>query len=685
MVHSDLNEFSRDFHVDIATEAEALELFKEQAFVEKMTEILVDYGETEECTPCHWQDRGFKVDAFSFDDEHTNLSIIISHFLDASDSIPPRVTNTDVNAAFKRARNFLQGCLTGKLHGRIDISNPAHDLAELILDCKKDLLSCKIILATDGLTRERHAEVDEIEGIEVTCVIWDLERTHTFLRTGQREQISINFFQDYGGAIPCLKMGQESDKYTTYLAFVHGNVLADLYRDWKIRLLERNVRVFLSQRPKVNRGIRDTIINEPEMFCAYNNGITVIAQDVVLGVFRDGSLGISVVNDFQIVNGGQTTASLYHTREKSRADLNNVLVQMKLMIVNEAAKPSDLPADQLLADHLIPRISLYSNTQNRVQTADLLANEPPHPELHAISLNMPAPDPTGGSVQSFWFYEKSRGSYEETRRLQARTDAQRKVFDQKYPKRQKFDKGKFGKAWNSFLRKPHIVSMGAMKSFGVFNSWLQEQEYDWQEFFRKTVALVLMWNEAEKIVRKANYGGYRHAIVTYSLAWLHEITGTSIDLDKIWLDQQLSPEICDSIGTLADEVNMTIRDTDLNISEWCKKEDCWKKLQSRPRPALPDLSGSLLGSKNNQKEKFNPDTKQDRDNREFCASKGPDAWFALAKWLKERNFMQGKQRSQSANMGKKLRSGGEPSEVLAYACQKIWKDAEVLGWSFEVD
>ena len=170
---------------------------------------------------------------------------------------------------------------------------------------------------------------------------------------------------------------------------------------------------------------------------------------------------------------------------------------------------------------LVPKISEYSNTQNKVQMADLLANDPPHPELHSISLTLAAPDPTGGSAQTYWFYEKYRGSYEETRNLKARTVAQKKKYNALYPKKQRFDKNKFGKSWNTYLQLPQIVSLGAQKNFARFNSWLQEQEgEDWVAFFKKTVALVILWNESERIVRRQKFEGYRHNIVTYTLSWL---------------------------------------------------------------------------------------------------------------------------------------------------------------------
>jgi len=682
MKDGSLKEYSEAFHRDIASDADALEMLREHAFVEKMTEILVDYGETGECEPCHWQAKGLKVDAYAFDEEYANLVLVVSHWLDEPDPVKSRVTSSGIDKLLKRGRSFFAKSLDGRLRDRIDVSNPAHDLSGIIHECRKDILSVKVVLVTDGTTPERQAVSEVLDGIEVKNVVWDIQRAHAFEKTGEREQIFIDFESDYGGAIPCVEQPSPNGKYTTYLAFVPGSVLADLYADWKIRLLERNVRVFLSHRPKVNQGIRDTIREEPDMFCAYNNGITVYAQNVKMSDLGDGRRGISQVMDFQIVNGGQTTASLYHTRQKHKADLSMVSVQMKLMLINDEAKPRDLPAEQRLSDVLVPKIGRFSNTQNRVQLADLLANDPPHPELHAISRNLAAPDPTGGSVQTYWFYEKARGSYEETRRLEARTRAQQKKFDRKYPRRQRFDKGKFGKAWNSYRKQPNVVCLGAMKNFARFNAWLQElEDEDWQAFFRKTAALVMMWNEAERIVRRQKFGGYRHAIVTYTLAWLHQLTDLRLDLDKIWHEQRMDDSIPQAIELLCVEVNDRIRDTDLNVTEWCKKEDCWTGLLGKDSPDLPDMKEALLSRAS--RKRYDDQAKSEIQNIEFCKEKGPQAWFALAKWLKDRNFMQGKQRSQSFNMGRCLARGKkDPSAVLAYACRRIWEKAESgFGWS----
>jgi len=682
MLDGSLKEYSETFHSDVASNAHALEMLREHAFVERMIDILADYGEVGECEPCHWQDRGFKIDAYDFDEEYANLQLVVSHWIDKSDPEVARVTNSEIDKIFRRGFNFFVKSLEGKVKDRIDVSNPAQDLSSLIYECRKDILSVKIVLVTDGITQERRAKTEIYNDIEITSVVWDISRAYTFEKTGEREQISIDFSSDYGGAIPCVEMLSSGGKYTTYLSFVHGSVLADLYGDWKVRLLERNVRVFLSQRPKVNQGIRDTIRDEPDMFCAYNNGITVYAQGMELTRLPDGGKAISKVTDFQIVNGGQTTASLYHTREKFKADLSTVSVQMKLMIIDDDIELKDLPPDMRPSDVLVPKIGRFSNTQNRIQMADLLANDPPHPELHAISINVPAPDPTGGSIQTFWFYEKSRGSYEETRRLQAKTKAQKKKFDLKYPKRQRCDKSKFGKSWNSYLLKPQIDCLGAMKNFARFNAWLQEQKNeDWQVFFHRTVALVMMWNETERIVRKQKLGGYCHAIVTYTLAWLHHLTDRKIDIDKIWREQKLDDSIPAAIGVLSEIVNEHIRATELNVTEWCKKEDCWTQLLENPAPSLPDMKTALISKSPGGG--YDGTLGTDKEDIEFCKGKGAEAWFELSKWLKERGFMQGKQRSQAFHMGRCLKQGkNDPSAVLAYACRKIWEDAEKgYNWS----
>jgi len=666
----DLKEASERFHSDISTTALELDLLKDHKFVEDVGEILVEAGELEDCIRCSYQGRGLKVDGYYYDEEFGILNLIVSHWIDETDQGKSRVTPREIDNIFKRCENFFSRS-TKALFSKIEVANEAHDLAHLIYETKKEIVAVKIFLITDGVCPKRHAEVVDIEGIEVTKVIWDIERILKFTETGEREPIIIDFTEN-GGPIPCLVENAKDRRYTVYLAYITGQALADMYSRWGTRLLDMNVRVFLSARGKVNKGIRETIVNDPEMFCAYNNGITVFAREIEYTPIDNVLVGISKATGFQIVNGGQTVASIYHASKKQKAQISQISVQMKLIIVN----------DKDYIDALVPRISEYSNTQNRVSMVDLSANDPPHPELHEISKHLQAPDPTGGSRQTYWFYEKARGSYDETKRLEARTPAKQRAFEALYPKNQRFDKSIFGKAWNTYLRKPYTVSLGAQKNFANFNMWLKEQvEEDLKEFFKRTVALVLLWKTAEKIVRKQPFEGYRHNIVTYTLAWIFELSESKIDLEKIWREQAIHDSIKKAIEEMSSIVNEHIRKTEKNVTEWCKNEDCWKKLLELDYQLPRGIEEAFIvpGSKNHD---YDPRIKAETEVIEFCKSKGPKAWWGLATWLKERQFLSAKARSQCGNMGKALGRGREPSFFLSRACKKVWEDSEVRGWSF---
>jgi len=671
MQQDNLKEFAEYFHAEISATADASDLLKEHAFTEMMGEYIVEYGDMEDCICCPYQNHGLKVDGYCFDDEFGVLTLAVSHWKDTeADISKARVPDSEIDKIFSRCTNFVSKSLNGKLHNRIEIANEASEVANLIYECRNDLKNVKIIMLTNGITKDRPADTETIDGVDFTRVIWDIERTFHYLKTGEKETIHINFNGDYGGALPYVIHKDTTNKYTTYISFVSGSMLADMYANWGTKLLDMNVRVFLSARGKVNRGIRDTIKNEPEMFCAYNNGITVFARDIDLCEMPNGGYGISNAFDFQIVNGGQTTASLYHARKKNRADLSDVFLQMKLTVIDNH---DDIKT-------LVPKISEYSNTQNKIQMADLLANDPPHPELHALSISTPAPDPTGGSKQTFWFYEKSRGSYEETKNMTAHTAAQKKKYDSLRPKKQRFDKNKFGKAWNTYLILPYIVSLGAQKNFARFNAWLREQQdEDWTAFFKKTVALVLLWNRAEAIVRKKHFEGYRHNIVTYTLAWLFKLTDTKIDLDKIWLRQEVGKPILNTIESMCNIVNDHIRETEKNVTEWCKKEDCWKNLLNRNFKLDESIESEFISSES-KPTVYEPTIAADAEIINFCKGIDADAWFKLATWLKERNFLSGKARSQCFNMGRFLNQGRDPSIALSKPCKKAWEDAVARGW-----
>ena len=677
----ELNEFLLE---EIEFRANSNNVMKEEAFTEVFCEHLIDFGELDFIEPSAWRDKnvGAKIDAYTFDDDIETVTLVSSIWKGNNEN----VTNSELDAAIKRVRKFFSLAIEGKLPGdRIDVGNPAFDVANTIWEVRKELTTVRIIIVTNGETKPREGQVDFQNDKSLQVSIWDGPRLLGILQNTARVGITINF-DEYGGPIKCVKQNNGADIYSTYLAFVPGQILADLYSTHKTRLLEKNVRVFLSQRGGVNKGIRNTIINEPEMFCAYNNGITVYAESIVCSEQEKGIIDLSVVEDFQIVNGGQTTASLYHTMKKDRAELENISVQMKLMVIHD-----DQSSEGRLSDVLVPKISQFSNTQNKIQMSDLRANDKPHPELFAISKKAIAADPTGGTKTSYWFYEKSRGAWNETRNLETNTQSQRKAFDAKYPRKQRFDKGLFSKIWYSHLGKPHIVSLGPQKCFARFHTdflskLADEGKTEWPVFFNKTIGILLLWKNVEKEIkrriRENMYQSFAQNITAYTLALFSHQTQQKIDMVKLWESQRIPEDIMTYLMELADIAHDHITDLPSNfslVSEYSKRESCWKSLTSKNITSVPGSISKYIIS--NQK-KMKISASQDENNIDFCKSKGSQAWFELSRWMKERGWGTGTQRGQCFNMGKFLKQGREPSARLSGPCRKAWDSmAENYGWN----
>ncbi|MFC5849272.1 AIPR family protein, partial [Deinococcus petrolearius] len=403
----------------------------------------------------------------------------------------------------------------------------------------------------------------------VTRHVWDIQRLHRHRAHQQQPQaIVIDLQAMFGQSIPCLEMPGGGQDYEACLAIIPGSVLARIYAEHGIRLLERNVRAFLQAGGGVNKGIRQTILKAPGRFLAYNNGISATASRLEYTTLADGRRAIRRIHDLQIVNGGQTTASLHRAMVRDRADLGQVYVQAKISIV-----------DHRRMMEMVPLISRYANSQNKIDEADLAANDAFHVRLEQISHVVWAPVLTEGQ-QTLWFYERARGQYRDAE-AQNRTVAQKKKFRGRYPARQRFTKVDVAKFINTWDGQPDVVSRGNQKNFATFTvrmGALGGVEVD-RDLFEKLVALALLFREAGALAR--NYPAYRANIVAYTVAWLAEYTGRRLDLDRIWREQQVPQGLID----LMEQVMRGVQEAIVtlpggsNVTEWCKKPRAWEDIR----------------------------------------------------------------------------------------------------------
>lgn len=593
----DVDDFKKDFLEDVKTKSAVTGEGSCACFVESVATYLSDNEIMPEYTPCYYADeymrKKFRIDGYSYDEYDNIMNLIVA---DYSGIEKRTLTLTSVNQSVARAIVFLDATLNSPLQENVDISNAAFDLIDLLKNRWKGIRKYRIFLFTDADMSQRikNVGINDFEGVPVETQVWDLNRLFEVCTKPENEDIEINF-KDFGiDGIPCIEanVGKEN-KYKSYLGVIPGVILADIYERYGARLLEGNVRSFLSTKVAVNKKIRETIINKPEMFFAFNNGISVTAEDVIIEEHNGMNYLVSA-KDFQIINGGQTTASLYNSRRNNHADLSGIYVQMKLTEIDREMTSSD-EADQLVRD-----ISRSSNSQNKVSDADFFASHPFHRQIEQISKTTYAPAVHGAQYETIWYYERARGQYlQEQLRL---TPAKKNAFLLKNPKNQVIKKTDLAKVQNSWLGNPDTVSKGAQTNFIQFANYI---DAEWQKnpmvfnesYYRETVGLMIMYDYLLAYIPKQSWynGGYRANVITYSMALFHRLIGRQfpgkkLDFNLIWNKQELPDEVKDSLAIISEQVFYKITDDNrevMNVTQWCKRAKCWEEVQ-KLSIALPD-------------------------------------------------------------------------------------------------
>jgi hypothetical protein len=585
--NKELSTFVEEIREEVTSRVEATggRVSRIEAFTEIMIGHLADAGEIDDAEVCHHKARGEEVVAYAVSERGDIMDLLVAVH---TEKVPPeRVGKAEVDAAFKRLFSFLKRALSGDF-SFLKVNTPAYDMCQRIREVRPHLRAVGFFLITDGLTTAVKRQSTELNEIRASFQVWDIERFHRCVTSGKsREPIEVDLKKLAGEPIACLPMPGNATDYKAFLAIIRGDVLAKLYEEFGPRLLERNVRSFLQARGKVNKKLQETIAAEPERFLAYNNGISVTASELRLEEREDGTKGIVWARDFQIVNGGQTTASIYHAmKSKKGMDVSRVHVQAKISVV-----------DPSLIDDLVPLISRYANSQNKVNEVDFFANDAFHVRVDQLARTVWAPATGDGHRQTRWFYERARGQYQDSRGREA-TAALRKEFDVTHPPYQKFTKTDLAKFENTWEMLPHLVSRGAEKNFREFAVRLaarKEGDPD-QRYFERLVAKAIIFRRAEAIIQEQKFGAYKANIVTYAVSLILERTDRRIDLERIWREQAISPAFAETIATVSRAVHEGIlaSSSGKNVTEWCKKEECWYAVRSLDVALPPELEAELV-------------------------------------------------------------------------------------------
>lgn len=549
---------------------------EETVFAEIVMQHMADVGITEEPVICHYAGKvgnaNLRMTGYSISQDGTALDLFVSLY-DGSDQLST-ISETETKNAAGQCLGFLSKCAEGKLAGVLDETHEAYPFVLTIEGSYRDLDQIRIYVLTDRIAKAKNFKPREVREKTISLEVMDIERLHRHWAAGKpRDELVVNFEELSGSPLPCVYVPGQLADYDYALTAIPGDTLRALYEKYGPRLLEANVRSFLSDRIKVNKGIRETLRDEPEHFMAYNNGVVLVADEARIVKSDDGVIGLAWLKGMQIVNGGQTTASLYFAKKKApEIDLSRVRVPAKIIIIQS---PDADAEEQLIAD-----ISRFANSQTAVKMSDHSANKPFHVQFEKLASSTFCPDGVGR-----WFYERAAGSYNVLLSREGTTPARLRKLKEAIPPARKVSKTDLAKYLTAWDCRPDLVSLGSQKNFERFMDHLAENSMAVPDpldvaWFKQAIAKAILFKAVHKMVRP-KFKQAQANIAAYLVSMVSHRFGSQTNLDRVWLRQGISKQLADQLEIWAYEVEKALIENANGrmISEQAKRPECWQAVR----------------------------------------------------------------------------------------------------------
>jgi hypothetical protein len=561
---------------------------------------------------------GSKLNAYSISESGERLQLYVIDertLVNGTDEESLLISlRTHYEKQFRRVTSLVKNIISGTLKGQLQDSSPILPLLSKLTSVggvdQFDVIDVFLISLTatverpGGVLRPRSIHFKE-NTITATISEDGEKRKKDFLvmqklidlnflfnvevAKGNREPLVVDFEKTFGKGIPAIQAANEK-KFESYLCVLPATILADLYKRYSTRLLEKNVRSFLQFRG-VNAGLKKTIREEPEKFIAYNNGLTITATSGKIKN-RHGQVQILSLDNFQVVNGGQTTASIYFSK-KEGFDISKVSVMAKINIAKQT-KEREL-------DELIAKISEFSNAQSRVSKVDLRSR---NPQLLALKkLSQSVATPTGDE----WFFERAKGEYQTEVRMKGRN---KKILTKKFPTKRRFTKELLAKYYSAWGETPHLVKKGGEKIFRYFIEEVSEEiegrdpvVVD-RDFYENIISRIILFRNMEDLhgTRSRALGQLRSVVIPYAISVLYIYTNGNdkagyFDFSRIWSRQGLEDDLSLFLEELMKLMYKLIKKYSASddYGEYSKRKELWDSVGTSPE--IIKFMSSTLSSK----------------------------------------------------------------------------------------
>ena len=670
----DLREFASDFQENIKMAVEMGNTDYDQELASAILEYLEDNGEVNVPELCVFQKTRTRITAYDYNDEAESLDLF---YLIKAETLLGKVNKSKVDQGFNYLMSFYRESMNGTLLKAVNVGNNDEiaEVAKLVQSTKGKINQLRLYVITNGLTDPDAGiavESDDGEYI-IEYNVWDMQRVYQQhnIRTG-KEKVEIDFPTEYNTELQCLKMSEENPFVDAYMAIIPGITLAKIYKKYQQVLLEKNVRTFLQFKGKVNKGIRKTLREEPDMFFSYNNGISTTASEIEVKDV-DGTLYITRLYDWQIVNGGQTTASISASLNDRDVELGKVFVPMKISVIRDAEN----------GENIIKAISTSANSQTAIKNSDFSANEPYLVDLEKYSRSEWVPNGNSKPVCK-WYFERTRGQYLD--QLAQLSGYNEKAFKREYPKNQKITKTDIAKYETSWNMMPYNVCRGAEKNYTIFVTDIKRDKPEvTASYFKRVIAKCILFNTIDSIVKSKKLGGYKANMNAYLMASISFLSDRNLDLTYIWEQQMVQQEVIDRIEELIPMVWLHLTGSSSsggnqssNVGEWSKKPECWNRLKLKLSEYEKFGQELMQGETNEDGTSLNPAQQSKIQEAEAIEA---NYWFALANWAKTRDLLTPMDRKAAFNFGT-MRSRNRAFKSLKQAqyALKIVAKAEELGF-----
>ena len=670
----DLREFASDFQENIKMAVEMGNTDYDQELASAILEYLEDNGEVNVPELCVFQKTRTRITAYDYNDEAESLDLF---YLIKAETLLGKVNKSKVEQGFNYLMSFYRESMSGTLLKAVNVDNNDEiaEVAKLVQSTKGKINQLRLYVITNGLTDPdagMAVESDDGEYI-IEYNVWDMQRVYQQhnIRTG-KEKVEIDFPTEYNTELQCLKMSEENPFVDAYMAIIPGITLAKIYKKYQQVLLEKNVRTFLQFKGKVNKGIRKTLREEPDMFFSYNNGISTTASEIEVKDV-DGALYITRLYDWQIVNGGQTTASISASLNDRDVELGKVFVPMKISVIRDAEN----------GENIIKAISTSANSQTAIKNSDFSANEPYLVDLEKYSRSEWVPNGNSKPVCK-WYFERTRGQYLD--QLAQLSGYNEKAFKREYPKNQKITKTDIAKYETSWNMMPYNVCRGAEKNYTIFVTDIKRDKPEvTASYFKRVIAKCILFNTIDSIVKSKKLGGYKANMNAYLMASISFLSDRNLDLTYIWEQQMVQQEVIDRIEELIPMVWLHLTGSSSsggnqssNVGEWSKKPECWNRLKLKLSEYEKFGQELMQGETNEDGTSLNPAQQSKIQEAEAIEA---NYWFALANWAKTRDLLTPMDRKAAFNFGT-MRSRNRAFKSLKQAqyALKIVARAEELGF-----